>query len=758
MGAKMGNFQQIRGMNMAGIQLRLALLGVFAALTLAAQAQEEPVPAAAPQVISQKSVLLRTGIDSVLKATEVTGPAEFPNLYRVPYFYEKKELDRLRTLERQGDLPQLDKYLTAYIEKFGIENFTRDNNLLWLAGRVKQVQEDTSRALFYYELAALHNNTGEIPILAFDSLRSYTESEWLPVDKYYELIEYRRRINPFLPSRKFLSSMGPAINSASADYAPFMHPTDSVLIFTSRRDTSGTNPKDILDPFEKPNEDLFYSVKDFITGKWENARRMPKTINSLLNEGSACLAPDGKTLFFTRCNDPAGYGDCDIFQATYDPAADSWTEIRNLGSKVNSNYWDSQPNISADGTTLFFSSNRKGGFGGSDLYFCTLKSSGLWGEPRNIGPVINTARDEVTPFFHSINSTLYFSSSGHMQNFGSFDIFKSRWMGDGWELVKNVGPLVNTDGNQYYFSIDSDGETIFYSNSRNPEEDHIRQDFDLFSFPMPMEARPDAVASLSGVLLDSISGNPLTGNIMIIDLDNGIEVAPKRINGRGYFEFDLKDNNRYQIIVMGNNFLTINQELVMNGDTTFNILAKSLEEGKPLVFESMEFGSNSDKLKMRSKPNLDYLVGFLKQYPMFRLVIEGHTDSDGNPKYNLDLSRRRAQAIANYIEYNGQFSAERIKFFGYGDTRPLVPNDSEENKRQNRRVEFRLEWDPTYKGDAPLPSWQELRFQKKKTDIELDDDLALPENFGKEFEEPMDDELDLDAELKQMEVPKPVKP
>lgn len=722
-------------------------LGIFA--------QPDSASSAGFELIRQQSVLIRTGIDSILALNQGTGPAQFSNLYRLPYYVDKRELSRLRTLEARGAQREWAAGLESYIARFGIQNFATDNNLLWLAGSVFQALKDTSKALYYYELAALHKKVPEFPTLAFDSLRAVTSSEWIPVERYYELIEFRQLIDPMTPSRKFLTSMGKMINSTAADYAPFMHPTDSLLIFTSRRDTTGLQLADVVDPWLQQNEDLYYSVKDFITGQWDLARRLPSSINTLRNEGSACLAPDGKTLFFTRCNDRGGTGDCDIYVAEYDPAKDEWISIRNLGGAINSEFWDSQPNISADGKALFFSSNRKGGFGGTDIYYCLQTPAGGWTEARNMGPIINTARDEVTPFFHKINRTLYFSSNGHLKNFGGFDILKSRWVGGNWEPVKNLGPLINTDGNEYYFSIDSDGETIFYANSRNPDQDHVKQDFDLFSFPMPMEARPDAIAGLRGFLIDSVSGNPLTGTIMILDMEQGIEIAPKQIGENGYFEFDLRDNNRYRIFVIGDGFLTIKNDFEMRGDTTFQMVAKSLEEGKPIVFQSLEFTTNSTKLKAKNVAELDYLARFLQTYPMFRLSVEGHTDSDGKPSYNLELSRRRSQAIANYLIATGSLDPGRVTAKGFGDTRPLVPNDSEENKTKNRRVEFKLEFDPTYEGDAPLPTWDELFFKKKAPQPGDDDEFDMPESFGKEFEpdEPLDDDLDLDEELKRMETP-----
>ncbi len=736
----------------------LILIGALSGLW----AQPERLPGQDAQIIRQKSVLLQE-VDTM--GFSISNHPTFSNVNRVPYFYDARLLAEIERAEKNDQPYKLRDLLAEYINQFGIENFQRNVALLWKAGEVNHALQDTVKAVFYYELALRHHHGKVYPDFAVDNMPEPPIEDWLDIDKYYELLEVRRKIDPLIRSKKVLTSMGEMINSPFPDYAPSMHRSDSVLIFTSRREVQSApgpgakegrfayayNDRDFVDPFLKKNEDLYFSQIDFTTGKWTYAEKFSDSINTQFNEGSACLSPDGRTLYFTRCNAPGSLGDCDIYSADYD--AGKWVNIRNLGPMINSSSWDSQPNISADGNILFFTSNRPGGFGGNDLYYTERDEKGKWGKAWNLGPFINSPSHEVTPFFHRINRTLFFSSTGQYNNFGGYDIFRSRWLGAHWEDPLNVGPLINTRGNEYYFSIDRKGETIFYARSEDQEVDHVRQNFDLYSFPMPMEARPDAVANLKGVLLDSVSGYPLTGMIMVIDLDKGIEVAPKKINEKGYFEFLLKNNNKYRIYVLGDNFLTIKHDIVLRGDTTFEIITRSLEQGKPIVFEKLEFGSNSDKLRASIQPQLDYIVKFLERYPMYRLSVEGHTDSDGAAEYNLSLSERRAEKIANYIIVSGSFDVGRVTAKGYGETKPLVPNDTDENKRKNRRVEFKLILDESYEGEMWLPTEEELFYnfhlgdehEMKDPDEETESDEFLGDEWMEELE--MEDEIDLDEEL-----------
>lgn len=652
----------------------------------------------------QSSVFLE---ETTGEGLDMTPYLAFPKIGEYPYFEDKRMKELIFEAEEAEDLQALDSLLGLYIPNFGVENFQKDIELIWRAGQVKEILGDTLGSLMYYELGIKNQRPyNEKVKIHLDSLKEKTHNEWVNLQFYYKILEARRKIDPLIPPKGVMLNMGPKVNSEAPDYAPFMHPSDSILIFTSRRDEEIV----IDDIHHTQNEDLFFVQKDWIGGTWSYAEKFSESVNSKFNEGSSCLSRDGKTFFFTRCDADDGLGSCDIYIAHF--TGGDWKGIKNLGPNINSTAWDSHPNITPDGKTLFFTSNREGGFGLSDLYVSVLQDDGTWSKARNLGPTINTVEDEVTPFFHKVNNTLYFSSTGHLRNLGGYDIFKARWFNKHWENPKNVGPLVNTPGNEYYFSIDGKGSRLFYAKSKEGDiSSQYKLDFDLFSFPLPMEARPDAIVKLRGYLIDSASGHPITGIVLVIDKQTGIEVAPKHINRFGYFEFDLINNKQYEIYIQGDNYLTIHDQVVLDNDTTFSIFANSFEAGKPLVFESFEFADDSYELDGTFKPKLEYLGKFLKRYPMFRMEVKGHTDSDGEAKYNLDLSRKRALQIRNYIVKSAGIKDDRVMAKGFGESKPLVPNDSEENKRLNRRVEFEVWLDPNYEGEMILPAGYEFFFE-----------------------------------------------
>jgi len=302
--------------------------------------------------------------------------------------------------------------------------------------------------------------------------------------------------------------------------------------------------------------------------------------------------------------------------------------------------------------------------------------------------VINTKNNEVSPFYHPIYDVLYFSSNGQLLNFGDYDIYKtSRETKTQWSEPKNIGPLVNGPGAEYYFTIEPTSRKLFYARS----ELNTKENLDLYSFPLPMEAQPNANTKFSGKIIDSVSGKPLKGIVSIIDLDYGIEISPKLIRSDGSFEFDLIDRTNYLVVVQSDTFFRIEEVVFLNGDIQVNKKTNTLPS--KIEFKSIEFDEGKSEILSFMKSDLNKVVNFLVDNPHFKLVIAGHTDSQGNAKDNTRLSQLRAEAIKSYIIKTGGIQKNRIQAIGYGNTKPIVKEKTEEDRKLNRRVEFEI-----YKG------------------------------------------------------------
>lgn len=603
---------------------------------------------------------------------------DFPNVNRIAYYQDKRKMNRILALKQMEEWEALLPDLRSYISNFGIQNFYRDTHWLWKLASISEKYGNLREAKLLYKMVLRHHREDidiRSVILHYDSITINDRDYYVSLDYYYELVDYRKEIDTLRPPRSVLLNMGDGVNSDYSDYGPTLDHKGEVLIFTSKRNTHAIGIK------REHDEDLFFAPS-LGAGYWDEAREF-KALNTVYNEGSACLSKDGKTLYFARCDSPDGYGDCDIYSAELQQDS-SWSNIRNLGVQVNSRAWDSHPSLSHSEDTLFFASDRIGGFGLADIYFTTKGASGGWQKAKNIGPVINTRNSELSPFYHHVHRVLYFSSNGHNMNFGGFDIYKTYHEENNWGEPKNIGPLVNGAGNEYYFTIDANSENLFYAKS---VENNFRN-LDLFSFPLPMEAQPGATAKVKGSLHDELTGKALKGIVSIIDLDHGIEVAPKYLRPDGSFEFDLINHSNYLLVIQGDEFFRIEELFYLDGELQLDKTTHSLSS--KIEFTSLEFEHGKSILTDEMTKDLDKIANFLLDNPNINLKISGHTDSAGDADFNLKLSQERADAIMEYLVRSGGVQPEKIIAKGYGSTQPIRLEETEADRQLNRRVEFEL--------------------------------------------------------------------
>ena len=633
------------------------------------------------------------------KKVEENYQVTFKNFGIIPFYNQPEQRKKIAQLDQEGKIAELSKALELYVQQFGIDNFKNQKEYVWKLAQLLEKQGELSKAKFYYGLLIRNSNLSIDSLVKqyYDEINKGNEDRYVPIKYYYELVDYRKKVDTLRPPRGVFENMGDSINTTFEEYGPSISQDDVALLFSSKRDYMGNSGnQDVY------NEDLYISIKGE-DGQFQQAVKI-WGINSIHNEGSPCLSADGNTLLFVRCNAKDGLGECDLYVAE---RIDDTTfgKVRNLGAAINSAFWESQPCLSRGGDTLFFASNRPGGLGGTDLFFSIKDKKGNWLPARNLGPMINTINDEMSPFFHPEYDVLYFSSTGEIVNFGGFDIFKSYLNNGKFSEPKNIGPLVNGSGDEHYFTIDSKSKNLFYARSDE------NKNLDLFSFPLPMEAQPTANTEFSGILKDSVTGKTYQGIVSVIDLENGIEVAPKFVREDGTFSFDLIDNQKYLLIIQGEDFFRIEKEFKLQGDTVFEVKAQGIKSYR-IQFSTIEFANNSFEILEEMKPDLDKLVDYLLDNPTVKLTISGHTDSKGNPEKNQQLSQKRAESIRSYLISTGDIEPERIKAIGYGSSKPIKKIEvTDEDRKLNRRVEFEID-----RGEASAedPSVEELKEEEKK--------------------------------------------
>ncbi len=627
----------------------------------------------------QKNKLKKAGVvqlsDSLTSYSQ-SDIFSFPNLNKLAFYSDANKLKSIQRLDDSGQEESMYEALKKYVTNFGILNFSRNVPMIWKLAQLSEKFGPPGEAELLYKLVLKHHQQGidiKQVFKRYDSVNRDKKEYYVPLDHYYQLVDYRKDIDTLRPPHAVLVTMGDDINSPAEDYGPTIGNVDYLMLFTSKRNWHDIGLERTFD------EDLFFSLR--VEGQWQTAQEFTK-INTNYNEGSACLSRDGKTLIFSRCNAADTRGNCDLYAAKLGPDS-TWIDIKNLGENVNSNGWDSHPSLTHSGDTLYFASNRIGGFGLTDIYYAVRDKKGNWSKALNAGPLINTLQNEVSPFFHHQYNVLYFSSNGHPLNFGDFDIYKSYQTKTGWNEPLNIGPLVNGEGSEYYFTIDSKSRELYYARSTGDDKKNL----DLYSFPVPMEAKPDAVVRLKGSLKDE-EGKPLKGIVSIIDLDEGVEVAPKFLREDGTFDFSLINKRNYLLIIQGDEFFRIEEVFFLDGEREINKIAEPIES--KIAFQSLEFENGKADILEAMHSDLNKLGNFLIDHPHLKLTISGHTDSAGKEEANLRLSQARADAIKYYLQYEFKVDPSRITAIGYGSSKPIVEELTDEHKQLNRRVEFEI--------------------------------------------------------------------
>ena len=494
---------------------------------------------------------------------------------------------------------------------------------------------------------------------------------------------------PFKPE-----NMGEAINTFNDEYFPTLTADNNWFYFT-RRIIGATT----CDGTANGQEDFYVSKN--VNNQWTPAVLM-RGVNSPCNEGSPSVSADGQNLFFVGCQDEygmlastgsKGYGMCDIL-FSQKIGDNKWTKPVNVGPPVCTNQWESQPSFSSDGKTLYFVRGYRSGTGisGQDIYMSVVGEDGKFSNPVKLGPNINTPGREEAVFIHPDNQTLYFASDGHI-GMGGLDIYLSRRQADGnWGPAINLGYPINTYNNESSLCVSPDGKKAYFHSDKKGGYGGL----DLYRFDLPTELAPQKLTYVKGRITDAKTKAPLQSHIDVLDLETQLPVTKIFADANGTFLAVLPAQKNY--------LLNVNQEGYLFYSDNFNLKEAPTDYDKPFIIDialqaidtgisiqlkNIFFDVDKFDLKPESKTELDKLVLFLNQNKTIKIEISGHTDSDGNKKANQLLSQNRAKAVFDYAVKAG-ISANRLSFKGYGDSKPIVPNSSPENKAKNRRTEIKI--------------------------------------------------------------------
>jgi outer membrane protein OmpA-like peptidoglycan-associated protein len=476
-------------------------------------------------------------------------------------------------------------------------------------------------------------------------------------------------------------SVGTGINTSDDEYWPSITADGQTMMFTRQ-----TIQFDKNSPFKVGQEDFYISY--YTDGEWQKAFNAGAPLNTPQNEGAQTLSSNGNYMFFTACDRPDGLGSCDLYFSAL--IEGRWSVPSNLRSPVNTSYWESQPSISADGRTLFFSSNRPGGSGGKDIWFSRLNDKNMWTNPVNMGKTINTEGDEMSPFIHFDGRSLYFASDGRI-GMGGFDMYLTRMNTDStWTEPVNLGFPINTINDEMGLVIESGGEKAYFSSIRDKQNGK-----DIFYFYLYESVRPNPVSYLKGKVYDKQTGGVLKADYELINLTTGKVIAKNVTDSKGVFLVCLPSGFNYGINVNKTGYLFYSENFMLKGQHSVaepynkKIYLNPVKVGEKMQLSNVFYEIGSWELKNESISELDHLANLLSEHKDIIIEIGGYTDSTGLSEQNIVLSEKRALSVVNYLINKG-ISADRLLHKGYGNASPVGSNETVEGRKLNRRTEVKI--------------------------------------------------------------------
>ena len=529
----------------------------------------------------------------------------------------------------------------------------------------------------------------------------YSKGEYqLALDKLSEINNpyYRQQVALLKPDYEYAASLkaNPIdfkprnltyVNTIHDDYFPSIT-ADGLMI-----STTVLSPKWMGDAPMQYQEDMYVSYWN--GSKWSYSEPLPAPMNGYGNEGSQSFSADGRYMFFVQCTNRENVGSCDIWYSIR--KGNKWSNPINLGEPANSRYWESNPVMSPTGDMIYFTSNRPNGLGGKDIW-CVQVYIDDYGylktyNPQPLGKPINTDKDEFAPFIHADNHTLYFSSDGH-KGLGGQDIFRSVRNDDGtWSTPENLGYPINTHGDESGFVINGLGNRAYFASD---QLENNGKKLDIYEIDLPINLQPRTRMVYSpGRVYDIKTGKPLQARVEIFEGATNVrhfESISDAANGS--FVAFLPENSQlatrnsqliFALSAQREGYLPYTMSITSPGDSILVGLTR-IASGNSITLNNLYFDYDSDKILPNSYAEIQRLMLFLKQNKNIKIKIVGHTDNQGSNAYNLDLSRRRAEALMNALIQKG-ISADRLIAEGKGSTQPITTNDTEEGRAQNRRVE-----------------------------------------------------------------------
>lgn len=489
---------------------------------------------------------------------------------------------------------------------------------------------------------------------------------------------------PTLEFQEKPENLGAEVNSIYDELAPKITPDGKAVYFTRKY-----HP-DNLGGF-KDEDDVWYSELKNQFGKWTNAVNMSSPINNQYNNFVQSITPDGNTLLLGNVYNKDGTMSPGVSITNITENGWSYPERQVLADFYNLNQFANYY-LSNDGMFLLMSIERKDSYGNLDLYVSFRKGDNRWSKPENLGPIINTNVNDYSPFLAADGVTMYYSTSGK-SGYGKEDIFLTTRLDDtwkNWSEPQNLGNVINSSESDTKYNIPASGEFAYFSTTNNSLGKN-----DIFRVKLPSLIKPKPVVLLIGKALNERNGKPISAKISYEDLETGEEVGIARTNPlTGEYKIVLPAGKKYGFMAIADGHYSVTQNIDLSELSEYQEIEKDLklapiEVGAVFTINNIFFEFAKAALLPESFPELNRAVKFLFNNPGIEIEISGHTDNVGSDITNQKLSDARANSVKEYLVKSG-IDEKRMIAVGYGETRPIAFNTDEEGRQMNRRVEFKI--------------------------------------------------------------------
>ncbi|MCG8319073.1 MAG: OmpA family protein [Cytophagales bacterium] len=474
-----------------------------------------------------------------------------------------------------------------------------------------------------------------------------------------------------------------SINSPYKELRPLISPDGKELYFSRRN-----HPDNIAGTSDE--EDIWVSRLDTVTGEWTKAVNLSRPLNNKHPNFVSAITPDGNSVMLVLGNKYNENGKMSAGVSISTRIEDGWSEPKNFEIENDYNYSPKANYFMANNRkVLILAVERDDSYGDRDLYVSFLKEDSTWSEPVSMGPVINSAAEESSPYLAADDKTIYFSSKG-FSGYGKDDLFISRRLDDSWTnwtVPQNLGPDINSPDDDQFFMITPSGEYAYYSRG------HVNTDLDIYRLKIPVVYKPAPVILVKGKVINAKTNEPITAKIIYEQLDTGVEVGYTNADPTtGEYQILLPAGANYGFLAMKEGFVPLSENIDLQDLKEYKEIERDLylvpmEVGVPFRLNNIFFDFDKSVLKKESFPELNRMLELMHENPDMTFEIAGHTDWIGTDEYNFGLSQRRANAVYNYFLKNG-IKKERLSPVGYGESRPVATNATDEGRAENRRVEL----------------------------------------------------------------------